>query len=55
VDDGITPYLGHFIALGIDGKRLVNVDSDTLKRIGINREATRIKITNALNLLLYYV
>jgi hypothetical protein len=55
VDDGIAPYLGHFIALDIDGSKLENIDSDSLKRIGINKEATRIKIIAAVNLLLYYV
>ena len=55
VDDGIAPYLGHFLALNIDGSKLINIDSDSLKRIGIGREATRAKIVTAVNLLIYYV
>ena len=45
----------HFITHNINGSKLLNIDGDTLKRIGVNREATRAKIISAINLLLYYV
>lgn len=55
VDDGIAPYLRCFIAFDINGSKLINIDSDALRRIGINKEATRTKIISAINLLVYYV
>ncbi|CAK5085870.1 unnamed protein product [Meloidogyne enterolobii] len=54
VDDGMAPYIRHFVTHNITGSKLLNVDNDTLKRIGVNREASRAKIISAINLLLYY-
>jgi len=51
----MAPYIRHFVTHNITGSKLLNVDNDTLKRIGVNREASRAKIISAINLLLYYV
>lgn len=55
IDDSVIPYVKNFEKAGVDGRRLLNFGNDSLRRIGVTREAVRSKILHAIGLLNYYV
>lgn len=55
IDDCVLFYMKNFVAINIDGRKLLNLDDDALKNIGITKSIVRSKIIQGINLLHYYV
>lgn len=48
-------YLKNFISSNVDGRKLLTLDDDALRHIGVTKDNARLKIIRGISLLYYYV